>query len=339
MKIVICGNYGAKNKGDEMILSGMIAMLKDISPQVGITVLSATPSETEAHHQVKALPQFAAGFRSIFSNRKATHKAVKECDFFILGGGGLFGSLTFRANLIWGIQAWQAYRHQKPVLMLGQSIGELKGFWRKFITKKIFSKAKYISLRDSESIKRLENLGIKKCTLAPDYALYRKNPQSYTTPQNHNTTQIKTVAFALRANAKLDSRITEITTWFKEQGWKISYINFKEPYDRELHREVDISADFITVEEMKNQDLIIGMRLHSIITAIKYKTPFLAINYAPKVKALIKDLDLTSQILDFKNFEQQVKNAHKIKNKLSKINIEIAEQHKKAAMKLSRLIN
>lgn len=330
MKIVICGNYGAKNKGDEMILSGMLTMLREIIPKVEITVLSADPHDTKEKHHVKAVPQFAAGFRSLLSSKKATHKAVEDSDIFILGGGGLFGSLTFRANVIWGIQAWQAYRHNKPVLMLGQSIGRLKGALRKWIVKSVFKKAIYISVRDSESVKRLERLGIHGAHLAPDYAFYNEVEPGH--PKE------KTVAIALRAKAKLDSKVKILIDWLKSEGWKLSFVNFREPEDDILHREMFPDADFINPEEIANQEVLIGMRLHSIITAIKYQVPFVAIDYAPKVTALLKDTALLSQIFNSNHYKEQISSAAVIREKLVKINSKIKVKNKEEALRLKEFL-
>ena len=169
MKIVIAGNYGAKNLGDEMILEGLLKLIRSIQPDSKITVLSADPKDTKKRHKVKSLNLFPSGIRSFFRNlfdfKRKNIKAIKECDVFILGGGGLFGSLTFMANFIWGIQAKMAYKYSKPVIMYGQSIGELKGKIRKRIVKKLFKKSSLIVLRDHESKKRLLKLKIKFTSL------------------------------------------------------------------------------------------------------------------------------------------------------------------------------
>jgi len=330
MKIVICGSYGAKNKGDEMILSGLLAMLKDISPKAEITVLSADPAATQIEHKVKSLPQFAAGIRSLFSSQKKSSEAVKNCDFFILGGGGLFGSLTFRANLIWGIQAYQAYRRARPVLMLGQSIGELKGFWRKWIVKKLFQKAHYISVRDKDSKKRLEKLGVKHVHVAPDYAFYQMPTQILA--------EKKTVAIALRAGVPLDPQISKVISWFKEKNWQISYTNFSEPHDRILHQQLDPDASFVLPEDIASKEVLIGMRLHSIITAINYQVPFLALSYAPKVSAILKDYRLSGQILDFQHFQRQLEGTEELRKDLLRLRKEIAQKHRIESQRLKQFL-
>ncbi|MFH0947826.1 MAG: polysaccharide pyruvyl transferase CsaB [Elusimicrobiota bacterium] len=53
--ILISGYYGFKNAGDELILKAMITDLRFYKPDVNITVLSATPNETSNEHNVCAV--------------------------------------------------------------------------------------------------------------------------------------------------------------------------------------------------------------------------------------------------------------------------------------------
>jgi len=74
MKIVIAGNYGANNLGDEMILEGLLKLLNDVVPDAKITVLSSEPKDTKKRHKVKSLNLFPAGFRSYLISKEKTQK-------------------------------------------------------------------------------------------------------------------------------------------------------------------------------------------------------------------------------------------------------------------------
>jgi polysaccharide pyruvyl transferase CsaB len=314
MKVVIAGNYGAGNIGDEMILQGLLNLLKKSDPSAEITVLSGNPSQTTKKHKVAASPLFPSGIRSflksLFSKISKTKKLVKECDYFILGGGGLFGSLTLKANIIWGIQAFMAYRMNKPVLMYGQSIGELKGWFRKWIVKKVFNSASLIVVRDTASKSRLKVLSIKqKIHVIPDLAfnIPFKRKKSKRKPQ---------LILALRQNPQINPKfikiISEFLNWvINKHNWKIKIINFQNPpspdADKIIHQKIIKNKKNISTFEYKNSkqllnefsksSLVLGMRLHSIISAIITKTPFIAIAYAPKVEALLKDEKMEKYML------------------------------------------
>lgn len=318
MKIVIAGNYGANNLGDEMILEGCLQSLRSVAPNAEITVLSGNPTQTARKYDVQSAPHFPSGFRSfirsLFKPSK-TKKLVQQCDYFILGGGGLFGSLTFKANLIWAVQAFKARRYKKPVLHYGQSIGELKGRIRKWLVRKTFQNSSLIVVRDQQSKKRLKSIGVtKKIYVIPDLAFRSK---AQTTPRQD------TVLVALRQTKSITPQfkqtIKDFLDWLKTDK-EVKFIEFqKEPHpqaDKPLHKEIlqdaEHTNDFIPAK------LVLGMRLHSIIAAIKTNTPFIAISYAPKVEAFLQYAKLEDYMLQpeeltsekLKSLFNKVQNSH-----------------------------
>ncbi len=291
MKIVVCGNYGAGNLGDEMILEGLLALLKDVYQNPEITVPG------------KDLPKFPSGFRSFFKSFKNTREAVKNCDLFILGGGGLFAGPESRANLIWGIQALWAYHYKKTVIMLGQSVGPTTS---NFI-KKIFEKAALVAVRDTDSKTNLQHLGItKEIYVTPDLAFYTTTqiPQTRSKEMLVALRQMPSFPQDFISNIAnfLDTRISE--------GWSVKICNFQKNSDEIIHNallsQMKNASSVTFLDDLKNfnSSFILGMRLHSIIFALKTKTPFLAINYAPKVAGILKDLGLEKRLIELNNLGQ-----------------------------------
>lgn len=357
MKIVIAGNYGVGNLGDEMILKGLLQTLRNAVPFAELAVLSGNPEETTDKHSVKSTKKFPAGFRSlskmILSFQKGPSKIVKECDYFILGGGGLFGGLKKQANIIWGIQAMMAYFYKKPVIMYGQSVGNLKGWLVKQIVKNLFKKATTIILRDQKSKDRLLTLGIseEKIHVFPDLAFRFQT-------QNISKEKQKKIIVALREmkglKPKFKEAIAEFLNWLiNENKWQVSFINFQKGVgsDNTLHEEVramivdkrhveiiheqDISN---TLQNFAEAEMVLGMRLHSIVSAIKTKTPFIAISYAPKVKDLLANTGLNSHVLTIKetkanslrdHFNRIQSEKESIISKLSKFNEDVSQEHTK----------
>jgi polysaccharide pyruvyl transferase CsaB len=345
MKIVITGNYGAGNIGDEMILEGLINAINNCNKEAKIVVL-------------KNDDKFPSGLRSLvksfFKSEKKAKKLVKECDYFILGGGGLFGSLTLKANIIWGVQALMAYYYKKPVIMYGQSVGELKGSFRKWLVKHIFQKAKLITVRDQESKNRLKLLGItKKIHVIPDLA--------FNIPYKPKENAKKTIILALRQRANTKKKFITLTAkyldWLiEEKGFEVNIINFQEPPSKDadelLHEKVisemkkksetrvvpnpENTEDLLNV--IGKSTLLVGMRLHSIISAIKAETPFLALSYAPKVKDMLNYAGLEQYMLDADKIESHIQliktteaileKSDEIKDDLEKINKLFLEKHK-----------
>ncbi|MFA7685642.1 MAG: polysaccharide pyruvyl transferase family protein [Candidatus Gracilibacteria bacterium] len=332
MRIVIAGNYGVQNLGDEMILKGLLQSLRSIFPLAELTVLSSNPVETNRTYQVNSVEKFPAGFRSFFKNifhkNNATSRAVKACDYFILGGGGLFGGPKRRANLIWGIQAVMAYFYGKKVVMYGQSIGPIKKFIDRLILKRLFKKAKLIIVRDKPSKDRLRELGIeKKVYVYPDLAFRFKIETD-----EHQREKRLIVALRQMENLPVDfnESISSFLNWvIAEHKWNVTFITFQKGVesDEKLHEEImeminDKSyLDLIDEHDIEKiirvyleSEMVFGMRLHSLISAIKTDTPFMAINYAPKVKDFLESSGMEDHFLNLNEI-----NPEKLKKQFTKV--------------------
>jgi len=303
-KIVIAGNYGAGNLGDEMILQGVLEMLKNMFEGAEITVLSANPAETENMHKVKSLYLFPAGFRSLIKSikngwLKATKQAVKECDLFVLGGGGLFASIKKRANIIWALQVFWA--RKKPLFVLGQSLEKINGLTGRIIIAKVFSKAKVIVLRDYLSKSILETMGINKTIyVLPDPAFRIENHYA----KIHDS---KKAVIVLRKSRKLTDKviheISKFTEWLKnEKGYEINFVALHN-VDKDLKENTIVPK---TVEDalrlFSEAKFILGVPLHSVIGAIKTRTPFIALNYAIKLDSFLRFAGLSEWGIDSKDF-------------------------------------
>ncbi len=360
MKIVIAGNYGAKNLGDEMILEGMIKTIKSIDQSIEITVLSANPAETERNHNIKAVHKVPAGIRSfikyLFKRDQKTKKTIKECDYFILGGGGLFSNLTLRAYFIWGIQAFTAVLYKKPIIMYGQSIGPLKTFIQRKIVKKLFNKAIFIAVRDASSIEELKKIGIKKeIHLIPDmiFALNTEN----------TTEKKKKIIVAIRHLPSLEqtfkNELINFINWLIEnKNYEIEMVNFQHPNDEILCKEISdkinqknklsISPQIHFAKDLfklfSEASYVVGMRLHSVLSAIKTETPFIAINYAPKVGNFLRCAKLGDFIVEMKNpglkkrFKKTEISDKEIKTRLQAFNKHAKNRHKIMTEELKKIL-
>ncbi|PKL36793.1 hypothetical protein CVV38_02755 [Candidatus Peregrinibacteria bacterium HGW-Peregrinibacteria-1] len=337
MKYTISGNYGAGNLGDELILSGLITDLRRRDSQADITVLSANPESTTAQHQVKATPPFPSGPRSLLKNfrNNATTNAVRQSDYFILGGGGLFNNLSFKATIIWSIQAFFAIRLKTPLLCLGQSVSYIKNPIARFLVHKTFKKAQQITVRDQNSIKALQKMGIKSnIELVEDFAFKSPLHDSNENDQN-NDNKLNTppqILICLRQMPNLPKNLLpEIAKFINSQpaDTSIKLVDFQQrgsECDTVIHQKLKklitnpntVHLQDITISELttlyRQSALIIGMRLHAIITAIITQRPFIALSYAPKVRDFLETHNYNDQILDLQDTTHQ--EIEKLANKL-----------------------
>jgi len=327
-KIAIIGNYGAGNIGDELILRGLLEIVGKKFPGAKITVMSANPEQTSLEHKVASCHKFPAGLKSFFAffkTRKYTIPVLKEADFVIFGGGGLFGGPEDRANYIWALQALWVMLYRKKLIIFGQSLGPPKNSKIKYLVKKIFAYASKIYVRDKFSANLIrELLPMTRVTVLPDCAFATKIP---TKPSSYKA--YKEILIVLRdyhgLNLSFLSNLAEFLNYLTiEKKCHLSLLPFQEnsqSNDNKLHKKLLqslLNKDNVTIysvpktqeellERYNHADLVIGMRLHSIITAIKTRRPFIALSYDQKVTSLLKDFklqDLGVEITKFNNSRQ-----------------------------------
>ncbi|MBT4456598.1 hypothetical protein HOC54_05660 [Candidatus Peregrinibacteria bacterium] len=316
MKFGIIGNYGASNVGDELILEGLLATIRKSKPAAEIVVLSANPSHTREKFEVKSVHKFPAGPRSIFSyllngNFKKTKAQIKECDYVIVGGGGLFDDSSFKAIWIWTVQTYMAYSLKKKVIMYGQSIKEPRSSLTKKIIKKLFKKSSFVAVRDEDSKRIIKKLiRGKKVHLMPDL-LFFLQPKFKQAKENK-------IILCLRDQPgkpqDFDKNLAKSKNYLiqKDEALQIDFLPFEKDSDERYHEQIiekiaekgrvqtrDFTEKRHKIEKLFSESkMVIGVRLHSVLMAINTETPFIAINYNPKVRNLLKTLGLSKFVIE-----------------------------------------
>jgi polysaccharide pyruvyl transferase CsaB len=308
MKLVISGNYGAHNNGDELILEGILTAIRRIKPAAEITVLSEKPHETKNKYEINCLKKFPAGLRSFFTRLlngdfKKTSKAVKECDFFMLGGGGLFDGKSLKGMIIWAVQAAFAYHYKKPVILYAQSISSTDSKLKKWIIKKVFKKASFIAVRDENSKEILKNIVPGKQIYTMPDMIFRIENQKM-----QNGTHDKVLICPKKIEwmkEELKKALMGFVNNLLQLNKKVEFLAFAkedQKYLEDIADKVEIHQ-FIEdknkiFEIFKEADFALCMRLHSALAAIVNGTPFVAVNYNPKVKNSLKSMGLEKYLIE-----------------------------------------
>jgi polysaccharide pyruvyl transferase CsaB len=315
--LVLVGNFGAKNIGDELILAGFLRKLGKELPKAKVTVLGSDPHLVRRFHGVDALPLLPCGFGSLF--RRGWWRSIrkmKKADAVIFPGGGLFtDEESFHAVLIWGFHLLAARYFWKPVYLLGQSIGPFHGEYAKDLVRTILKKTEWIGVRDQASVNELKRIGMSSSKIKngrdSSYWLVDRAPKVRSLKK---TGRIK-ILISLRSYPKISedffSELAKALDQISEQlQVRISFAEFgksdlsvwKKVCRRSKHSKLwkvtklSESADDV-LKEVKKFDLVIGMRLHSIISARLTGTPSIAFAYSRKVK------EFAEQNLDVENFK------------------------------------
>ena len=170
-KIAISGYYGFKNFGDEAILSVLVNHLKSLQNS-DITVFSSDVEYTEKTYGVKAVKRFCL---------KDVLKTIKDCDVLVSGGGSLLQDVTSLKSLIYyAFIIAMGLFFNKKVVIFAQGIGPLNSNVAQNIVKNLLKYCSYVTVRDENSLKLLEKLGIKsELVCDPIYSLdIKSEPQN-----------------------------------------------------------------------------------------------------------------------------------------------------------------
>lgn len=298
--ILIIGNYGAGNLGDDAILAGILTDLKAVGYRGKIAVThGGHASSADLYKGLQKVPFVPFGLRSRFSiRRKEAKNAIREADLVILGGGGLFVDTESRlAPWIWAAQANACRALRTPYLIYGQSVGPLKSWTSRFLTKRVFRSAKAIHVRDGASHRLLLDWGIS-ATLGSDPAL------SWLQEERKKTEKKPVLLVALRLWPGVDTLtwnqiLKPIQDFAAKKKWKPILISMdsRSEEERAALRTLDFelfepTSASMAFEGFQRAQMAVIMRLHAGIFALAAGLPILALPYSTKVSALFESLQV-----------------------------------------------
>ncbi len=294
-KVLISGYYGYDNLGDELILKAIIEHLRAIDPSLDITVISHSPWRTvNLHPSIEAVSR-----RDVFG----IFKALRQCQLFISGGGGLLQDTTGQGSVLyylgWGIIAKKIFR--KKVMLYAQGIGPLHRSLSRSLVGAWIGKMDLITLREERSRQILQDLRVPdsmiKVTADPALGMTVKNSGSLS--EKHPLC----IGVVLRQGPDKLQAVQpwcEILTNVKNMyNARILLLPFQDPHDVKLNRSIketmkdkvdlkywDNLGDIFTFYE--SVDILVSMRLHALILAAVYGKPMLGINYDPKIDNFLR---------------------------------------------------
>ncbi len=372
-RFLIWGYYGYQNTGDEFMLSVLQGFLKKFFPQSSIKVISANPSFTEKIHRLQSIyNSFAvkSGILPFIYKRLLDFAAILKCDVFIFGGGTFLtnpGGINTKSLTVHLINIVFARLAGKKVVFLGAGAENLNTQKDKLIIKLMFPFVHKAFLRDRESLELLRKIGIsrKKLILTSDLA-YLYNPKPKALPKNGRK-KAAICPFAYfknieRNDLKHHKMLCALRSLIKEllsHDFEVHLIPFQDDktisdlsFIQQIYKGIknrkriivhDFQPDFIkTLDLVRNTDILIGMRFHSIVFSIISEVPFLAPNYSEKIKSLANDSKIknslipqevfincpekiaqrAAEIVGNKNIKKQLKFFLKEQKKLSEKNFE-----------------
>lgn len=304
-RLVISGYYGFRNSGDEAVLKSILTALEEESIRTGMTiepvVLSIDPEWTTSMYGVKSVHRMKLG---------EVRQALKESDGLISGGGSLLQDATSMKSIpyylgILKIAQWM----KKPTFIYAQGIGPVnRGMFHPFIAR-TFRKCSYVSVRDNESAELLRKMGLsgERVEVVPDPVMGLPLPESKEPVDSSKKDELKlpVVGISVRYWNTERQELTQLAAGLAALAAQMPvhfrFLPFHFPGDDESSRFViermgDVKArgsvisvvdEIVNPQEMLAEvsrcDVLIGMRLHSLIYAASQRVPLLGISYDPKI--------------------------------------------------------
>lgn len=359
-EILISGYYGFKNSGDDALLKSITDNLKKEHPDYKIVVLSKNPEETEKNYGVKAIKR-TNPFSVLFHGAKAK--------LLVSGGGTLIQDATSTKSLIYYLAImWIAKLFGAKVMLYANGIGPVKQEENRMRTTKVLNRTDAITLRDERSYEETKNLGITKpeilVTADPVFLIdgADKNKGREILKKAGVLENKKILGISLRewkrADADFNKKITDaIETICRKTNLYPVFLPLQ-PKDFEICKKIlnGLSIDSVVIEDnlsvedvlavVKNFNIAMGMRLHSLIYSASCAVPVVGISYDPKVSGFMEyakqdkfvnaeDLDKEKLIADTLSIYESY---DEIKNVLTKTADFMKEKAEKNCEVVARLL-
>ena len=230
----------------------------------------------------------------------------------MFGGGGLFADdESKKAVFLWGMHLVAAKFFHKKISVESIGVGPLTSKFSIYFAKKALCGIENITVRDASSKKLLASFGIN-AKLAYDPVLnLNVRRQRNLDDVTRSSYKVPYVVLSLRPWKTFDQKSYKIIAQaldsiITEYGLVIRFIPFQRTPQNdtlvmnkiialmECGRKVFIHPHGMSVdeilEEMQGAEMVIGMRLHSVILSILAQTPFVVLKYSQKQEALIEDV-------------------------------------------------
>ena len=303
--VLICGAYGKGNAGDEAILKAILRQMREIDPDMPLYVLSHNPKQTRLQYHVGAAHAF---------NPFAFWPLMRKTKLYLSGGGSLIQDQTSTRSLKYYLFSISlAHRCKNRVLMYGCGIGPVNvPSNRRHAARVIDRCVDAITLREDLSAEELKSMGVTrpKVYVTADPALLLEPGSEGSVDSfllsNNLEPDGRYALFVLRPWKGFDERkqaFVETANYVnRELGLTPVFFALEPGRDLAPSRQVaqELACQSVIVSAPQDEKLIIGMmkkmqvvvsmRLHTLIFASSVGAPLVAVSYDPKVTGFMNYL-------------------------------------------------
>ena len=295
-KMLLAGYYGFGNLGDEAILEMALKQILEITDRKNITVLSGNKEVTKKKYNIDTIDRY-----NVFS----IIKKLKSSDALVFGGGSLLQDVTSKRSIYYYLFLIRLAKiMNNKIVMLSQGIGPIINEKSKRAVASTLKMVDYITVRDKHSKEFLESIGVdeNKVFLSTDPVINLKAGENIKNEQNGS----KKICFSLRnwKNTDVSEKISQVAEKLIKNNIECYFIPFYYNEDLELIDQVEknIKDKAVYYKErlstneafdiIKNMDVMVGVRLHSLIFAAAANVPFVAVSYDHKVDHFVNSVNM-----------------------------------------------
>ena len=319
--ILLCGNYGNPNVGDEWMLDTILGYIKRHTSK-RVTIMLESNRLFDPSKYLKYDVDYIHYPKTVYDY----DIIEKKFDTLIFGGGAIIEDGIYWEIYDYGINICRTVvdlplrfiNHKKKVLLIGLSTSAtLSNQEYKNKLQYIIDKATYFSLRDSNSIQTLKEAGIRteRIHLTDDIVYANKILQKelmimekrdvdsdilrvgvvYIVAEETKS-QFKILIRKIKEEAAELGKKCEITLLPFYDDWHVDYRFYSEIVSEEDSvRVLKFDSDIQTIINVfKEQDIMVCARYHAILLALCMKIPCVTLfydthqHYANKIKYLVE---------------------------------------------------
>ncbi len=304
---VISGYYGFNNSGDDSILESIISGLKKKCPRISITVLSKNPKETRRIYKVNSVGRF--DFLRLWG-------LFKRTKLLISGGGSLIQDVTSSKSLYYYLSVIRlAKMRGAKVMLYANGIGPVIREKNLKHIKRTLRLVDVISLREESSLLEAERIMGEECESArlsvtsdPVFSLDIEDGDIDDVLNRAGILKDeKYFVISVREWKTLDKAFEEKVASFGDEIYRMYKIKpmvvpMQGLFDRKISESIaeKFSVPFgesfdgyspkLMMRVIEGAEFVLGMRLHTLLYAVKMGVPCIALDYDPKVEAAMKSL-------------------------------------------------
>jgi hypothetical protein len=338
--ILIAGYYGFHNIGDEAILQAMLDQFRADRATLTFTVISGDPAHTQATYAVNAVhwqdvPALSAAIKKCDLVVLGGGGLLQE--YWDYKPEQLLTPHHHSLSFYGGIPVLAAL-HRKPVVLYALGIGPLFTKPGKELVRLMANQASLVAVRDLESKDLLQSLGVDvdktRLTIDPAFGLQPQTDSSASIFAQLNIPSdshpligvcLRNWSIGFASNAWKLELAQALDQFITSHNARVVFIPFQSLPSDPLQDDIAIARSIvanmkqagrahiipsvhlpsITAGLISQCDLLVGMRLHSLIFALQAAVPVVALSYDPKIDNLLKQCGLEEYLTPIQELSGQ----------------------------------